>query len=61
MIEIHCTETQKRRIIQALEAGMTNINDATCLFPRKAAFCGLDSEASCKNCLATKIKWVTKK
>ena len=63
MIEITCTETQKRRIIAALETGMGSIDGAVCLFPNKANFCILDPKASCKDCLSRKIKWhiVTRK
>ena len=57
MIEITCTQTDKTRIIQALHAGMGSIENGVCLFPRKAQFCIQDRDASCMNCLKTKIKW----
>ena len=52
MIEIKCTKTQKRKIIEALK-GM----GLPCLFPRKMEWCALDPNAKCEECLETKIKW----
>ena len=57
MIEIRCTAREKTRIIKALEAGMTSIPDAACLFPKKASFCVLDKDSSCAGCLERKIRW----
>ena len=57
MIEITCSQTDKKRLIEALNAGMNSIENGVCLFPAKARFCILDKDASCKNCLSTKIKW----
>ena len=57
MIEITCTPTEQKRLIQALETGMANIDDAVCLFPNKAKFCIQNPGDTCPNCLRTKIKW----
>lgn len=57
MIEITCTALEKRRIMKAIEAGMTAIGNAVCLFPRKASWCALKPDESCRNCLETKIRW----
>ena len=61
MIEIKCTATEKKRLMAALNQGMSAIDDAICLFPRKAAFCLNQPDTDCDKCIASKIKWTVTK
>lgn len=53
MIEITCTKTEKKKIIDAPLR-----MDLPCLFPHTAKMCAVDyANYNCKKCLETKIKW----
>ena len=49
MIEIKCTKTEQRKIIDALMY--------VCLFPHRAPYCTNDLSMTCKKCLEKNIKW----
>ena len=51
-MEITCTRTQKKKIIDTLEH-----MDNPCLFPRAQSTCYLNRSASCRDCLEKRITW----
>ncbi len=55
MIEITCTNAEKRKIIKAL-----SVMETPCLFPKSMKSCAFDLTMDCKKCLERKIKWVIK-
>lgn len=53
MIEITCTEKQKKIIIKSL----LNPLAFDCLWPDKHRICEFDMNASCERCFERNIKW----
>lgn len=51
MIEIKCTNAQKRRMIQAWQG------PDGCLWPQKQKSCIFDPNAKCERCYEKRIKW----
>ena len=51
MIEIKCTEAQKRRLIQAWRG------PDGCFWPTTRTHCFYDPNSRCAKCYETKIKW----